>query len=169
MTSSSAARSSFPISAVMIRAKRALSASRKSAVAVNQAARCANVVFRYDRKALSAVASFLSISRRSIAANSFSVSPVAGSMEAMAISHLQPQAFWNQEAIEQIEAPLHEQRQDRGWNCTLQNRNVIVQTQSAEDWFPEAARANQRGKGSGADIDHRARFYSPQDRARRDR
>ena len=48
---------------------------------------------------------------------------------------LQTQASWNQNAIEQIEKELHQQRQQRRRNCTFQNRDMIVQVQSADNRF----------------------------------
>src|SRR5438105_5282469 len=48
---------------------------------------------------------------------------------------LQTQPSWNQNAIEQIEKELHQQRQQRRWNCAFQNRDMIVQIESANDWF----------------------------------
>jgi predicted CoA-binding protein len=52
---------------------------------------------------------------------------------------LQAQSFWNQNAIEQIEKPLHQQRQQGCWNRALQDRCVIVQVETAQDWFAKAA------------------------------
>ena len=40
--------------------------------------------------------------------------------------HLQAQSFWNENSIEQIKTPLHEQREYSGGNRTLQNGQVIV-------------------------------------------
>src|SRR2546423_992567 len=153
----------------MVRASCALSFSSKSAAAVSHVARSTNEVFRYDRNALSAFASFSWTSRESIAANSCNVSPVVGLVEAMAIQHLQPQPFWNQEAIQQIETPLNQERQDSSRDRALQNRDVIIQVQAAENRFAQAAGANQRGERGRADIDHGAGFYSAENRARRDR
>jgi hypothetical protein len=39
---------------------------------------------------------------------------------------LQSQTLRNQNTIEQVEEPLHEQREHSGGNCALQNRDVIV-------------------------------------------
>ena len=39
---------------------------------------------------------------------------------------LQSQTLRNQNAIEQIEEPLHDQREHGGGNCALQDRDVIV-------------------------------------------
>ena len=44
--------------------------------------------------------------------------------------------------IEQIEHPLHQQRQDRSRNCALQNRGVIVQAEPAQDRFAQATGAD---------------------------
>ncbi len=40
--------------------------------------------------------------------------------------HLQSQAFWNQNAIEQIKDPLDNQGQESGWNRALQDGHVII-------------------------------------------
>src|SRR6059058_6149397 len=48
---------------------------------------------------------------------------------------LQTQAPWNQNAIKQIEKELHQQRQQRRWNRAFQNRDMIVQIQSADNRF----------------------------------
>ena len=47
--------------------------------------------------------------------------------------NLQTQPFWNQDAIEQIEKPLHQQCQQGRWNRALQDRCVIVQVEAAQD------------------------------------
>ena len=73
---------------------------------------------------------------------------------------LQPQSFWNQDTIEQIEDRLHQQRQDRGRNCALENRCVIVQIEAAQDRLAQAAGADQRRQRGGSDVDDRARFDS---------
>src|SRR5207245_8774878 len=44
---------------------------------------------------------------------------------------LDSQPFWNQNAIEQIEKPLYQQRQHSCWNRALQNCCVIVQIKAA--------------------------------------
>ena len=80
-----------------------------------------------------------------------------------------PQTFRNQNAIEQIEEPLHEQREHGSGNCALQNCDVIVQVESAQDRFAQTAGANQCRQGGCADIDYRAGFNSGQDRTRGDR
>src|SRR2546423_14091435 len=97
---------SFPISNVIVGASVVFSFSSRSAAVFSHVARWLKEVSRYDRNALSAFASFSSICRELIAANSFKVSPVAGLIEAMAIAELQPQTFRNQEAIQQIKTPL---------------------------------------------------------------
>ena len=66
----------------------------------------------------------------------------------------------------EIEEPLHQQRQQRGGNRALQNRDVIIQVQSAQDRFAQTAGADQRGQRRGADVDHRAGFDSGENRAR---
>src|SRR5438874_3300674 len=48
---------------------------------------------------------------------------------------LQTQSSWNQNAIEQIEKELHQQRQQRRRNCAFQDRDMIVQIQSTDNWF----------------------------------
>ncbi len=48
---------------------------------------------------------------------------------------LQPQASWNQNAIEQIEKELDEQRQQRRRNCAFQDCHMIIQIEPANDWF----------------------------------
>src|SRR5215469_4950295 len=99
-----------------------------------------NVVLRYFSNALSARPSRFSISASSNAENSFSFSPVAGLIEAISIydcsasvpacdppSHasenapatLNSQPLWNQNAIEHIEKPLHNQREHSCRNRAL--------------------------------------------------
>ena len=55
---------------------------------------------------------------------------------------LQPKSFWNQNAVEQIEERLHQQRQDRGWDRALEDRSVIVQIEAAQNRFAQAAGAD---------------------------
>jgi hypothetical protein len=71
---------------------------------------------------------------------------------------LEPQSLWDQNAIEQIEEPLYEQREDRGRNCALENSGMIVQVEPAQNRFPQTAGANQCCQSRRSDIDHRAGF-----------
>ena len=49
--------------------------------------------------------------------------------------HLDSQSFRNENAIEQIEAPLHEKREHSSGNRTLENGHMIVQAKAAYDRF----------------------------------
>ena len=60
---------------------------------------------------------------------------------------LQTQAFWNQDSIEQVKTPLDQQGENGRGNCALENCGVIVQVQTAQDWFAETAGADERGEG----------------------
>ena len=52
---------------------------------------------------------------------------------------LQSQSFWNQNAIEQIEKPLHKQRKNRRRNRALENSHVIVQIKATQDWLAQTS------------------------------
>ena len=52
-----------------------------------------------------------------------------------AVPFLNSQSFRNQNAIEQIEAPLHEKREHSRGNSTLENSHVVVQVKAAYDRF----------------------------------
>src|SRR5690242_6667123 len=143
-------RNNFPISSVIVRASSFFSCSSSDAAAIIKSARRENGSRRCFSKAATARFSRFSISASSCALNSFSFSPVAGLIDAIAIWYcsgglgfLQSQPFRNQNAIKQVEKQLHQQRQDRGRNCALQNRRVIVQIQSADDRFTESSGADQ--------------------------
>ena len=73
---------------------------------------------------------------------------------------LQSQTFRNQNAVKQVEAPLHNQREERRRNRPFQNRDVIVQIQPAQDWLAVAARSNQRRKRGSTNVNNRAGFNS---------
>ena len=49
------------------------------------------------------------------------------------------------------------------------NGGVVVEIESAQDRFAEAAGADQRRERRGADVDHRAGFYAGEDGARSER
>src|SRR5213078_1056128 len=168
----------------MISASLSFSSNNSSAVASKSSERWLNAVRRYFLDAFSAPFSRFSISASSNGANCFTFSPVAGLIEAIAISisyiafptnggansvspasrssalhivcELDSQSFGNQNAIEHIEKPLHKQCQQCGGNSSLQDRCVIVQIEAAQDRFAEPASADERSERSCADINHRA-------------
>src|SRR4029453_18294109 len=139
----------------MFSASLSFSCNNNSAVASISSERWLNAVRRYFLDAFSARFSRFSISASLNGANSFTFSPVAGFIEAIAISvpyiafainggansvspasrssalhivcRLYAQSFGNQNAIEHIEKPLHKQRQQGCRNSSLQDRYVIVQ------------------------------------------
>ena len=83
-------------------------------------------------------------------------------------SRLQTQAFWNQDAIQQIKTPLDEQSEHGGGDGAFENGDMIIQVQTAQNWFAETAGANERGQCGRPDVNDGARFYSAEDRAGRD-
>src|SRR5438105_916102 len=138
----------------MICAYFSFSWNSNSAVASKSTDRSVNVLRRFFLNAFSARLSRFSTSASSKGVNSFSFSPVAGLIDAIAIhkcsasfpacdqtSHasedaratLDPQAFWNQNVIEQIEKPLHQQRQKSRRDGAFQNCYVIIQVEAAQD------------------------------------
>lgn len=44
---------------------------------------------------------------------------------------LQPQTFGNQNSIQQIKTPLHQQGEHGGGDCALKDRRMVVQVQAA--------------------------------------
>ena len=50
-------------------------------------------------------------------------------------AELKPQSSWNENAIEQIERPLHEKREHSRRDRTFENGHVVVQVQAAYDRF----------------------------------
>src|SRR5262249_38432071 len=151
----------------MISANVCFSWNNNSDTACNNSARSVKVARRYLLNALSARLNRFSISASSKGENSFSFSPVAGLIEAIAIivpyiaveatkigkegspsrgsathpavapyhTALDSQSFWNENAIEQIKTPLHEEREHSSGNRTLENRHVIAQVETAYDRF----------------------------------
>src|SRR5436189_537012 len=81
----------------------------------------------------------------------------------------QTQAFRNQNAVEQFKTPLDQQSEHGGGNCALQNRRVVVQVQTAQDWLAQATGADQCGERGGSNVNDRGRFDSTENASRRDR
>src|SRR6266511_523087 len=96
----------------------------------------------------------------------FSPRDSSTSLGMTAVRLLQPQSFWNENAIEQIKTPLHEQRQHSSGNRTLENGHVIVQVKTAYDRFAQTASADQRGERGSSNINHGAGFDSGEDGSR---
>src|SRR5262249_26019246 len=74
--------------------------------------------------------------------------------------------FWNENAIEQIKKPLHEQREHRGGNGTLENGHVIVQVKAAYDRFAQTASPDQCGQRGSSNVNHGAGLDSGEDGSR---
>src|SRR4051794_38527106 len=81
---------------------------------------------------------------------------------------LQPQSFWNQNTVKQIETPLHYQREQGCRNRALQDRQVIVQIQTTQDRLAQTACTDQSRQGSRSDIDDRTCLDAGENRARSD-
>ena len=63
------------------------------------------------------------------------VSPASQRTALHVRAELKPQSFGNENAIEQIERPLHEQREHGRRDRTLENGHTIVQAKAAYDRF----------------------------------
>ena len=89
-----------------------------------------------------------------------SVRPSAGSRRS---------PFGDQDAPDQVERPLDEQRQDRGGDRPLQDQRYVVEANAREDRLPETAGADQRTQRRGPDVDHRRALDAGQDGPQRQR
>ena len=72
-------------------------------------------------------------------------------------------------ALAHLEADLGDQRQQRSRNGAGEQQFAVVERQAGNDPLAEAARADERGNGRGADVDHRCGPDTGKDHRQRDR
>src|SRR5579862_3392804 len=69
------------------------------------------------------------------------------------------QSSWNEESVQNGKQSLCGEGHQSCRDGAFQNCVVIVEVQPADDWFAQAARADERRERGRADIDDRAGFY----------
>src|SRR5579859_2087003 len=65
--------------------------------------------------------------------------------------------------LDEFEGALHQERERRGRNRACEQRHVVIQREAGGDALAVAARADERGDGRRADVDHRGSLDAGKD------
>src|ERR1700722_5795908 len=77
----------------------------------------------------------------------------------------EPQTFRDEDAVQSVEEELHQQGEQSGGNCALQNGAGVIQIEPADNGFSQSTDPDERGKRRGTDVNDGAGFYPRQNRA----